>query len=528
MSRTDDMIIPTPKNIKETSPIYVGEKLKVVLSGYESEKIEFALGVLLTNVNVCIVDNENDANVILSQGKCEKPEEYSIEFLDGKVNISFSDFLGARNAIATLAQILECKDSKIYLLASSVYDYPDARFRSFMHDVGRKYVPIDELKMHILLMAKCKMNYLHFHFSEAAGFAIALKDYPELKGAPVTGGMQYCEEEIIDLVEYAEKLGIEIIPEIDIPGHGVALTEAYPHLSCDLIDGKKSWGWALCVGNKETCPTVIGIIKAAAKLFKSEYFHIGTDEISMTDEKRIPHPIADWTRCRRCRKLMKSYDLDGEVELFYHILRKIYEVITSLDKKLIIWNDWIDISKSPDIPRDILIEFWRIAADTRGPHVNCSMQRFLDEGFDVINANFPDTYIDLYVSYDNLKEWKYNRVPADDSKTKGKIIGADVCAWDVHDHYAWSIPVSIPLFAEKMWNSEIELNNDSLRATSYVLFGEKSFNIFDYTKDVIILDDECEIIKEGCDRSYLKKQVESLYSTNAVEKYCIETVLSLI
>ena len=522
------MIIPAPKRIEEVSPIYIGEKLKVFLLSEGFGNIEFTLGELLTNVNVCIADNENDANVILSQGKSEKPEEYSIEFLDGKVNIRFSDFLGARNAIATLAQILESENSKIYIGAASVYDYPDARFRSFMHDVGRKYVPIDELKMHILLMAKCKMNYLHFHFSEAAGFAIALKDYPELKGASATDGMQYSEEEIIDLVEYAEKLGIEVIPEIDIPGHGVALTEAYPHLACDLIDGKKSWGWALCVGNEETYSIVLGIIKSAAKLFKSKYFHIGTDEISMTDEKRTPHPIADWTRCRRCRQLMQSYDLDGEVKLFYRFLKKIYDALTPLGKKLIIWNDWIDISKSPDIPRDILIEFWRVAADARGPHVNCSMQRFLDEGFDVINANFPDTYIDLYVSYDNLKEWKYNRVPADDSKTKGKIIGADVCAWDVHDHYVWSIPVSIPLFAEKMWNSDSKLNDDTLKAVSCILFGTESFNIFDYTKDVIILDDKCEIFKDGSDRIGVKNLRVLLHPTNAVEKYCINAILSLL
>lgn len=522
------MIIPAPKRIEEVSPIYIGEKLKVFLLSEGFGNIEFTLGELLTNVNVCIVDNEKDANVILSQVKSEKPEEYSIEFLDGKVNISFSDFLGARNAIATLAQILESGNSKIYIGAASVYDYPDAQFRSFMHDVGRKYVPIDELKMHILLMAKCKMNYLHFHFSEAAGFAIALKDYPELKGASATDGMQYSEEEIIDLVEYAEKLGIEVIPEIDIPGHGVALTEAYPNLACDLIDGKKSWGWALCVGNEETYPIVLGIIKAAAKLFKSKYFHIGTDEISMTDEKRIPHPIADWTRCRRCRQLMQSYDLDGEVKLFYRFLKKIYDALTPLGKKLIIWNDWIDISKSPDIPRDILIEFWRVAADTRGPHVNCSMQRFLDEGFDVINANFPDTYIDLYVSYENLKGWKYNRSSADDSETKGKIIGADVCAWDVHDHYVWSIPVSIPLFAEKMWNSDSKLSDETLKAVSCILFGTESFNIFDYTKDVIILDDKCEIFKDGSDRIGIKNLMVLLHPTNAVEKYCIKAIFSLL
>lgn len=224
---------------------------------------------------------------------------------------------------------------------------------------------------------------------------------------------------------------------------------------------------------------------------------------------------------------MKSYDLAGEVELFYGFLRRMHALITSLGKRMVMWNDWIDISVSPDLPRDILIQFWRVAAKDRGPYVGCSMQRFLDEGFDVINSNYPDTYIDLYMTYDRVTRWNYRRFPANDEGTKGRIIGGDMCAWDVHKHFVWSVPVSIPVFAERLWNSEKPADEDLPRDISNLLLGDDGFNVFDYTKDVLGADPELDIFREDADISDLAAKLGELKPTDAVSEHCLRALGNL-
>ena len=503
---------------------YFKSDLRVYFDG--CKELSFALKELLPFINFTKAYDRSDASLILKKDvTINNREEYLIKVTNNLIECRFGDFLGGRNAIATLAQMIENENGDLKIRSCEIHDYPDAHFRSFMHDTGRKYIPISELRAHILLMAKCKFNYLHLHLSEAVGFSIALEKFPELHGV---SSEQYTEEEIVELVDYAENLGIEIVPEIDVPGHSNVFCDAWSDVSCDLTDGEKTHGWALCVGAEETYNRLSALIPEVLKLFKSKYFHLGTDEISMRDEMRIPHPHADWLRCKRCRALMKRSGYKTEVELFYHFLNRIYNVVKACGKDLIIWNDWVDISKVPNIPKDIIIEFWRVAAPMRGPHAGCSMQRFLDEGFNVINANFPDTYIDLYVDYGKLKDWDLKCTPASDVNTPGKILGADVCAWDVHSHYAHSIPVSIALFAEKLWTHGGDIGNEYLTDASRVIIGTSEFSIYDYTEKVIVLRDGVSPFSKNINREELAIKLGNIEPRDIAEEYAISSYLSYL
>ena len=518
-------ILPRVKSIEEENRLtrYEGS-LKVFLE--DCKELEFALRELLPNIKLEIAGDRSRADLLMiKNGEMSKKEEYSLSSGEDRIECRFSDFLGGRNAIATLAQILKAERSEITARICEIHDYPDAEFRSFMHDTGRKYVPVSELRAHILLMAKCKFNVLHFHLSEAVGFSIKLKKFPELTGVTAE---QYTEDEIKELVDYAEKLGVDIIPEIDVPRHSNVFTNAWSNLGCDLIDGEKTHGWAMCVGSEDTYKIIPKIIREIIGLFKSKYFHLGTDEISMRDEMRIPHPHADWLRCKRCRALMKKEGYKTEVELFYHFLNRIYKEVKALGKTLIIWNDWVDISKAPDIPKDIIIEFWRVAAPMRGPHIGCSMQRFLDEGFNVINANFPDTYIDLYVEYDRLSAWDYRSCPATDDQTSGKILGADVCAWDIHSHFAHSIPASIALFAGKLWGRDGDISGEYLMDASRIILGGENVNIFNYTNKVIDLSDNVSPFKDNIDREALGNALKAISPKDISEEYSKAVYLSYL
>ena len=518
-------IIPSPKKYTGTeAPISLGERLTVSLEGEVASRLGTAVRELLSVYSPEL--SSTGANVILrADYASDKAEAYTVSVADGCITARFSDFLGGRNALATIAQLLELHGGGIYAPEVEIEDYPDGSFRAFMHDVGRKYVPMDELRLHLLTMAKFKMNVLHFHFSEAVGFGIMLEGFPDLVGP---GGMQYTEEDIKELVAYAEALGIDVIPEIDVPGHAYSITREYPGTACDCVSGEPSQGWAMCAGSDETYELLDRLIERCTHIFGSKYFHIGTDEISMTDLVRTPKPVADWMRCSRCLAVMEREGITDEVEMFYYFLRRVYAIVKKHGRRLMMWNDWIDISKSPDLPRDILIEFWRVAAPTRGPHIGCSMQRFLEEGFTVVNAHYPDTYIDLYVDYVRLRDWSYNRQPADDTNTPGKIIGGDVPAWDVHDHYCQSIPVSIALFGDKLWNSVTDWGEDFLPTVSKALLGDPDLCIFDYTREVVCLDDEHRIWRDDIDRASLTECLSAIHSIDPLHQYCRRTYLSLL
>lgn len=534
------MIIPRVKKCEETGrELCFGDILKIYYAGQTAEKLAFAANELLQPIRTEAVASPDEAVLILQceaeydntdlQSLWEQKGSYRICVTDTQIVADGTDFVGGRNALATLSQLLRKEEGCITIPELTIEDYPDASFRSFMHDVGRKYIPIEELKMHLLLMAKCKMNVFHFHFTEYVGFAIALSAYPNLKGPECTGGKQYTEAEIRELVAYATALGIEVIPEIDVPGHANAITDIYHELKCKPVDGRESHGWALCVGNEETYQFLEGLIAEAVKLFPSPYFHIGTDEISMGDVIRTPLPLSDWEDCRVCQELAAREGIENTTQLFNYFVRRMYNILKKLGKHMIMWNDQIDISKSPELPRDILIEFWRVAAPTRGPVEGCSMQRFLEEGFYVINANYPDTYIDLYVEYDKLKEWDYRRSPATDAETPGIIIGGDVCAWDVFAHFRQTVPVSITCFADRFWNRKPVIEEkEFLTGISELLLGEKDLNIFDYMKGVLLLDNENNVFREDIDRQALKVRLEAIEGQNPVTKYMRKLYLEFL
>lgn len=542
------MIIPRLKRCAQSGrKLDLGSCLRIYYADEVTKRLAFAAKELLCPISTVTSASQEDAQLIITCGEhtndpvtpcinrnkesiCfwEQKGHYTIHCTQQQIHVNCSDFSGGRNGLATLSQLLAVENGRIIIPEVNIADEPDASFRSFMHDVGRKYIPIAELKMHILLLAKCKMNVLHFHFTEYVGFAIALSEFPELKGPKSTGGLQYTEQEILDLVAYAESLGIEVIPEIDLPGHANSITDAYPVLKCKPTDGRDSHGWALCVGAKETYFFLEKLISAVSKLFKSRYFHIGTDEISMEDVIRTPLPLSDWNDCLVCRALAQREGYQDQTQLFYYFVNRVYSILQKQGKRMIMWNDQIDVSVSPDLPRDILIEFWRVAAPNRGPVVGCSMQRFLEEGFDVINANFPDTYIDLYVEYDNLKQWDYRRHSASDRSTPGQIIGGDVCAWDVFPHFSHSVPISIPCFADRFWNREAVQDEEAfLSDISEILLGIPDFNLFQYTKEVLYLNNDNEVFRTDADRKEVQTLLASARAANPITQYMQQLYLTL-
>ena len=196
---------------------------------------------------------------------------------------------------------------------------------------------------------------------------------------------------------------IEIVPEIEIPAHGTALCEAHPEFKCKVENAQ---GWAICPGNDEIWPFFDALVGEIAEIFPdSKYIHIGSDELEFRDLK--PPRYCHWADCPRCLALRRRENLADRQAEFYYVIERIHEIVKSHGKKMMMWNDQIDISRDVPLSRDILIQFWRIAGKGRGPYEGCTFKKFLEKGFDVINASYPYTYFDMesYMNVEKLSTW---------------------------------------------------------------------------------------------------------------------------
>ena len=175
------------------------------------------------------IENREDANFsfVISADISSKAEYYELNIADGKCKIRAKDYRGLVNAAATLTKLIKYSEGAFWLPDTMITDYPDSSFRSFMVDPARNKVPMDEMRALILSMAKSKLNVFHLHLTDSKGFAYASDIFPDLPPSP--GGV-YSKQDLREIIDYAGLFGIDVLPEIDVPAHGFALTDWKPQL----------------------------------------------------------------------------------------------------------------------------------------------------------------------------------------------------------------------------------------------------------------------------------------------------------
>ncbi len=532
------MFVPRVKFEKQNGKTKIKFPIKTYFQDAQAEKFSPVLTEFMPYAKFTSVDSEDKADFVFGvvAGVSDKAEYYDIKSASGKLTVRAKDYRGLINAAATLSQMVNLDGEEFYLSDAEVSDWPDKPFRSFMIDTGRKYIPMDEFKAQILSVAKSKMNKIHIHISDGQGIPVEFESYPNLlfKGQYQK---KYTKDEIRELVAYASLFGIDVIPEIDVPGHASEIVNAYPELRC--VSKKRTSGWCFCISTEQSYNFIESILKEVAELFPYEYIHVGTDEIDMTDVKlektRGLTATQDWEICERCKKKFRELKLKTVTEKFYYFLRRVYDIVTGLGKKMMMWNDNIDISVSPMLPRDILIEFWRVAEVGRGPREGCSMQRFIDEGFEVINADYPITYMDLpeYMNWETLKSWDLTKAPADAKEHSYQILGAETCAWDVQKHFAHSVYTAVPAFADRCYNlAPVDDEDAFLKALTRLALGVSTpmgYNAFDkHLKSPIMTDNNCKVVKDEADRDEFKTILKALKKQTPDEKFLTKTYLKHI
>jgi hypothetical protein len=388
--------------------------------------------------------------------------------------VRYRDERGAINGAATVALLLR-KDE---IPCAQITDYPDTEYRSMMLDFARGLPKKDHIKNTLKSMALAKMNRVHIHLMDSEGICYRSEALP---GLSCTNGDQFEMDELKSVIHYAKKLGLEIIPEIELPAHARAINRLYPEMVCDTDRGEI---WDVCPGTEKTYEVYGALIKEVANLFPDSYIHVGSDELEFADEANS-NALCYWDTCSKCAALREREGLSDRQAEYYYFMNRIYEMVKENGKKMMLWNDQIDIAKDyVPLSRDILIQFWRVAGEGRGPWQGCSMAGFLEHGFHVVNSFYRNVYTDLnkFISPEKMECWNPLFNPEVPEGLEHLVVGSEACAWEFGNAKEYSfhnltvIPIAI-LFGDKLWDHRDRkyVEEDSFLMAEY-LFGKRPEN----------------------------------------------------
>ena len=348
-------------------------------------------------------------------------EEYTIEISAKKAVVKASGLNGFVYALESLKQLLP---AEIYTGAPSaatcwclpclkIQDEPRFGYRGMHLDVSRHFFDANEVKKYIDIMAIHKLNVLHWHLTDDQGWRLEIKKYPQLtehgairkqtiighgrdrKGydnTPYGEGFYYTQDQVKEIIDYAAAKGIEIIPEIDLPGHMLAALACFPELGCTggPYDVWGRWGIAddvLCVGKEETMKFLEDVLAEVADLFPSEYVHIGGDEC----------PKVRWEECPHCQAKIAELGLKdddkhkAEHYLQSYVTNRMEQFLSTKGKKIIGWDEILEGEIAPNAT----VMSWR------GVEGGLEAVRM---GHDAIMVPYTHLYLDYYQSKDTANE----------------------------------------------------------------------------------------------------------------------------
>jgi len=327
--------------------------------------VERQTGVKLTSHAGMPVDGAICLTLDLSD---DNAEAYKLIVNDKRVCISGASEAGVFYGIQTLRKSLPvAQDINVNLSAVEIYDKPRFAYRGAMLDVARHFYTVDEVKTFIDMLALHNINRFHWHLTDDQGWRIEIKKYPKLMSVAserketVVGrwysgiydgkpyGGYYTQDELRDVIDYAAKRHITIIPEVDLPGHMQAALTAYPELGCTggPYEVRTIWGVSqdvLCVGNDFTLQFVKDVLSEVADIFPSEYIHIGGDEC----------PKVRWEKCPKCQERIKSLGLKSDAKhtkeqcLQSYVIQEAAKYLKEKGKRIIGWTEILEGGLVPD------------------------------------------------------------------------------------------------------------------------------------------------------------------------------------
>ncbi len=407
-------IIPKPQHIIKSDGYFIFSQ-QTQVEGISEARLD-DLG-FMPNANLEAV--QNYFNVTINSYNNFGNEGYRLEVTPERIFLKAADSIGVRQGIMSLRQLSLLNDHKIP--AVSISDSAYFQHRGLLLDCGRHLFSVKTIQKQIDLLALYKMNVLHWHLTEDQGWRIAIDAYPKLteigafrqeKEGSRYGGF-YTKAQIREIVQYAQKRGIEIIPEIELPGHSQAAIAAYPFLSCtgEQVEVANDWGVfkeIYCAGNEDVFVFLETVLNEVTELFPSPYIHIGGDEA----------PKTRWEKCPKCQKRIKEEGLKDEHELQSYFIQRIQKFLERKGKQIIGWDEIVEGGLSSGA----IVQSWRGMEGGK---------QAVQQGNKAIMSPTSHAYFDYDLdAIDVEKVYAFNPIPEGlSSVEKQRIIGGECNMW---------------------------------------------------------------------------------------------------
>ncbi|WP_430811856.1 MULTISPECIES: beta-N-acetylhexosaminidase [unclassified Carboxylicivirga] len=440
-------IIPRPQKLKENGQAFVlNEKTKIIYTKglqKQAELLECALSPATGWDFVLSEGNKAKINSIVLQldAQINNAEGYRLHVEDKNIRITGGDAAGIFYGVQTLLQLLPAevyskqrqKEVAWAVPGVSIEDAPSYPWRGMMLDVSRYFFEKDYVLRFIDMMAMYKLNVLHFHLIDDAGWRLEIKKYPKLtsvgawrgEGKDRIGGF-YTQEDIKDIVAYAAARNVEVIPEIELPAHVLAAIVAYPHLSCTGKQHQVPTRHFIsrdlyCPGKESTFEFLEDVFAETVALFPSQYVHIGGDE-AVYDR---------WKECPHCQQRKEELGIQTEKELRTYMNNRVQKMLAAHGKTVVGWDELIEEGLAEKAVGMVWHDKKKALTGTR-------------DGHDVVMALTGHTYFDFPessipgevkaatwlppISLQKAYEWD-PMLDGLDEKYRDQVLGVNGCLW---------------------------------------------------------------------------------------------------
>ena len=498
-------IIPVPLASEIVGGAFtVNEQTQLWIEAPEADK-QILQGFLEASPLKLVVASEApSANAIVLKQVAELPnvksaEGYVLTTTKQGVTIEATSGAGLFYGVQTLLQMTR-EANKVAM--GTITDEPRFEYRGMMLDVSRHFFGLDFVKKQIDAMAYYKLNRLHIHLTDAAGWRIEIKKYPRLtnfaawrtgkdwkewwngdrkyveEGSEGAVGGYFTQDQCREIVEYAKKHYITVIPEIEMPSHSEEVTTAYPELSCTHVPYKQA---DFCVGNEKTFEFLENVLLEVMEIFPSEYIHVGGDEASKQS----------WKTCPKCQARMKKEGLKDVDELQSYLITRMEKFLNKHGRNLLGWDEILEGGLAPNAT----VMSWRgvegglkaIEGGHRAimsPGGYCYFDSYQDA---------PHTQPEAIGGYLPLKKvYSYDPIPETFTPEQAKLMyGVQANLWAEYiptpEHMEYMIYPRILALAEVAWSAVANKNYDDFHARALKAVDElraKGYHPFDLKNEV--------------------------------------------
>ncbi len=445
-------VIPMPKSVicgegsvRVTSAVSADTEFAVY-----AETFKYTANKLFS-VNI----SDGCGGIVLKKNTSYANEEYKLTASADGVVIEASGADGINNGIATLYQLITADGDALNVPVCEICDKPDSPYRALMIHIPSHIRTLGEVLHYIDLCYLYKIKFIHLHVADNAAYCLPSKKFPKLENH----GHNFSWDEIEILKKYCAERNVEIIPEIDVPGHAKYLNMTYPELFSDTPIEGDPVPTIVCIGKEGVFDNLKALFSEVMEMFPdSRYFHIGGDEAQ----------ISAWEKCVDCQKYMKEHGLKNVKELYTHSIKVLTDMVLEMGKIPVVWEGF-PRDGAEQISRDVIVIAWESLYHLPN--------ELLEEGFTVTNSSWMPLYIvdpkgyhgqfikggrwqpeDILADWD-IYTWKnwWDKSAAYEKpivvEPTDKVIGATLCSWSWgYDIDYPPIKENLPAMSEKIWN----------------------------------------------------------------------------